>query len=803
MGKKRVPLYERLPEIYRIKDEELAEAKAKRQGKPVESVQGELKSYLALVEDIFGAIHENIETLYNDLFIETCHPWVIPYIGDLLGASHLAGDPWTLRADVADTIALRRSKGTLAAIEKLTHDLTGWGVHCVELIKNIAWHQHLNHQRPDVGDPQLSRPSEPYGRKTVTRFTPVRGGFCTVRDPATLTLLHPPFHPFDPFAHMADLKPAASGALRHNTPNLAVFLWRLPVHRVQLSQPFYRGRKSTNTQVAGEATHLVRFDVHPLGRPIRLFNSYAFDPVKGEPITEVDEVPGPIPAARLDQQAEDGHPEKYFSISIYAPGKLAAVSDAGLQLHLPESRFEGEEWHEGKTDRWIVAGANLCAWEKGVQSPIRDRDVLIDPELGRILVGVGTTESNTGEADARALRERMLVTYTYATAGSIGANPGSRSAAPAQWMDKEVVRKEVDLRTQNSPTLEDVLKEVQTSTDPVVIEIMDSRVHVLDLKQVDSGPNEAGGPNLRLNSLLSIRAADGQRPVILLKRPLRFRAADVREAAGVEVHLDGLYISRDESLPAKEPLIARAVVNSLEITDCTLDPGGYRQLGAGSGEQRAPIATSISLKEPYGLTTADDEKEFAETPHVSLRSVVTGPVLMDTGYTLEITDSIIDAAGGAANDPKARFCISSATDPKRGWGPPSEVYGVTFLGPVRVESICGRGGIWTGTLEVHNNQTGCIRYSYFSGAGDRLPQILGCVKGSDGVRLQFVSKVFEESAYGQLHHTSAYEMLEQGPGSDAMGAFGFEHEAHKWRNIQIRFREFMPVGVRPLLIPVT
>jgi hypothetical protein len=36
-----------------------------------------------------------------------------------------------------------------------------------------------------------------------------------------------------------------------------------------------------------------------------------------------------------------------------------------------------------------------------------------------------------------------------------------------------------------------------------------------------------------------------------------------------------------------------------------------------------------------------------------------------------------------------------------------------------------------------------------------------------------------------------------------MGAFGFLLEAHKWRNLQIRYREFMPLGVRPLLIAVT
>src|SRR5215217_5606398 len=170
MTGKRVPLFLRLPEIYRIKDAELPQPH-------------QLRDYLAVVEDAFGAIHENIESLYNDLFIETCDDWVIPYLGDLVGTSYLKGETWSLRADVADTIALRRRKGTLGAIELLTYNLTKWGVHCVELRENLVWNQHLNHQRPDAGgDP-------PYGLTSVTRFTPVRGGTVTLRDPAMLSLL--------------------------------------------------------------------------------------------------------------------------------------------------------------------------------------------------------------------------------------------------------------------------------------------------------------------------------------------------------------------------------------------------------------------------------------------------------------------------------------------------------------------------------------------------------------------------------------------------------------------------------------
>ena len=122
---KRVELFNRLPEIYRIRDAE-------------QVPPGQLEAYLAVVEEAFGAVHENIESLYHDLFIDTCDDWVVPYLADLLGTSHLKGDPWTVRADVADTIALRRRKGTLSAIELLTFDLTKWAAHASSCARTSA-----------------------------------------------------------------------------------------------------------------------------------------------------------------------------------------------------------------------------------------------------------------------------------------------------------------------------------------------------------------------------------------------------------------------------------------------------------------------------------------------------------------------------------------------------------------------------------------------------------------------------------------------------------------------------------------
>src|SRR5437764_200799 len=113
MSTPRVPLFARLPEIYRTRDAE-------------QTPPGQLQAYLSLVENALSALHANIESLYHDFFIDTCDDWVIPYLADLVGTSHLSGDPRTLRMDVADTIALRRRKGTLGAIERLCSDLTGW-----------------------------------------------------------------------------------------------------------------------------------------------------------------------------------------------------------------------------------------------------------------------------------------------------------------------------------------------------------------------------------------------------------------------------------------------------------------------------------------------------------------------------------------------------------------------------------------------------------------------------------------------------------------------------------------------------
>jgi hypothetical protein len=768
MAETRVPLFDRLPGIYPVRDAE-------------QDPPGPLQAYLGVVEGVLGEVHRGIEQLYHDLFIESCDPWVIPYIGDLLGTSPLSGDPWTLRADVADTIALRRRKGTLAAIERLTFGLTRWAVHAVELRDTLAWCQHLNHQRPDAG----GRP--PQARPGVTRFTPARGGTVAVRDPAMLSLTDTPF---DPWAHVADVRPPEGGAIRRNLPNLALFLWRLEAYRVVRGVPVTEAR-TISKPAAGDAEYLVRVTVHPAGQPVRLFNVYQYDPRRAPPVvTELDRVPGPILRARLDDGSAAGNPRAYVAVEVdpaVLDPKTAALADVGLQLHVPVSKFAGRGYPAvpPDPDTWTLRGENLCAWEAGVRPPLRPGEIAVDPELGRVLVGVAKPD----ERDA--LASSLRVTWTYAAPGAIGAHPVSRDAPGPGTLRR------ITMATGTHP-LTDALANLPNEPGALVVQIEDSGTYELDLSGLAGTATEKGVTSLVLKHPLTLRAASGQRPVVLLHQPLRFRAADPAKAGGVWVRLEGLYLTRHASFPGAvhDAVIARAALDRVEVVGCTLDPGGHA-LPNGS---RAPLRAGMWLRDDHGFKTKPEEDAFAQLPGLVVQGSVTGALHVDRGYTLSLQDSIVDAGG--EQDGPAAWAVANASDPATDWGPPLSFSGLTVFGRTRVESASGRGGVFTQRLEVLDDQRGCIRYSCVSGDADRIPQNLGCVRATE-VELRFSAVRHGDPAYARIADAADFRIRERGPGDDAMGAWGFLLDASRLRNLRIRYREFMPVGIRPLLLPVT
>src|SRR5829696_3075016 len=119
-------LYELLPAVYRVRD-----AKA---GLPLEAV-------LSVIAEQVAVLEEDLAQLYDDQFIETCAEWVVPYIGDLVGARGIAAIPgarYSQRAEVANTIAFRRRKGTASMLEELSRDVTQWDASAVEYFLCLA-----------------------------------------------------------------------------------------------------------------------------------------------------------------------------------------------------------------------------------------------------------------------------------------------------------------------------------------------------------------------------------------------------------------------------------------------------------------------------------------------------------------------------------------------------------------------------------------------------------------------------------------------------------------------------------------
>ena len=190
MSTPRQPLFQRLPEIYRIRDTE-------------QQPPGQLEAFVGV--DRSRCRRRCTTTSQRSTTISSSRPAIrgsFPTSPTSSARRILSGDPHDLRADVARTVRNRRRKGTLGAIESVVYSLSGWAVHAVEMRERLLWAQHLNHQRPDAGGvPPLSLVTD------IAAAT--RGGTVTLRDPALLSLLG---GPFDPFAHSVDLKPPQTDA---------------------------------------------------------------------------------------------------------------------------------------------------------------------------------------------------------------------------------------------------------------------------------------------------------------------------------------------------------------------------------------------------------------------------------------------------------------------------------------------------------------------------------------------------------------------------------------------------------------
>jgi len=305
-------LYELLPAIYRQRDIQ--------NGKPLEAL-------LEIIAKEVEVLENDIACLYENHFIETCEEWVVPYIGDLVGARILrqvgnttATSTISHRAWVANTIRYRQGKGTARILEQIARDVTGWNSYVVEFFQILSTTQNLNHLR-------------------------LQNTRIDVRDLDTLELLDTPF---DTIPHTIDVRNITSRRGYHNIPNIGIFLWRLQAYEAR-NVPAFDLKQG-------------RFTFSQLGYDIPLFNFPNTEATSNsitQSNTTADEeikVPGLIRRFALYNHLENYYSSRgrEKSIKIMVDGKTVSA------------------------DRIMV-----CDLEDWVHRP-PSGEVALDPERGRI-----------------------------------------------------------------------------------------------------------------------------------------------------------------------------------------------------------------------------------------------------------------------------------------------------------------------------------------------------------------------------------------------------------------------------------
>ena len=587
-------LYDLLPSIHRIRDAE---------------GEGALAALVAVLAGEADVVDRDIERLYDDWFIETCSPWVVPYIADLLGVRGLyAVAPGTAsqRAYVANTIGYRRRKGTLAVLEQLAFDVTGWRAKAVEFFQLLATTQYAKHIRlGNLGTPDL-------------------------RDANVLELLG---GPFERAAHTAEVRRIPPSRGRYNIPNIGLYLWRLQ------SYPISRG---TARQVGAAGDD--RYTFSPLGLDAPLFNRPRTEAQITDLAQEID-VPAPLRRRALFDELEarrqaevesEPVPEAYFAHDHPVVRVFVRPTPAAAFVEVPPEEIVIADlslWQRPPASKLYTPAGTTTAQPKTIT-------VAADPRLGRLTFPSGST------------RDAVEVNYAYGFSGDIGGGPYDRTRFVEPSFAERVtwqagVGKAVTLVPgEIFDNLSDAIDEWKAQPDGTVgvIAILDSRTYEEDL----TGTHKIELPE---GSELLITAADwpvrdvlgtptrtvgewvpqGRRPHLAGNLSAAGTAAETSEVPG-RLDLDGLLVEGKVTVLAGN-------LGRLRITDCTLVPaaGGLAaNTSATAGQRNAGL-------------------------EVALERTICGPIdLPEAIPELSLSDSIVDAAT-AVNAIGATTRIQSCT----------------------------------------------------------------------------------------------------------------------------------------------
>jgi hypothetical protein len=807
-------LWALLPELYHAQDSDSFDR------------NGPLRELVNRIGAQAAILRRSLDRLWDDQSIETCDDWIIPYIGDLLATNLVPVLPAReQRLDVAKTIYYRRRKGTLAVLEEITANITGWDVKLVEFFRRLGRTRHL--LDPPIGLPvtagdpidQLRQAEGLIGPRTLSGA----GGFADLRDAYGASRSRTAF---DEFSHTADFRAGRGVVGWHDIPHLGVFLWRL----------ISFGGPRTTPVFMPDNPDCFTFD--PTGRDIPLFariaraaNGLAQNWVSPDEW----QLPGPIsqPLYDSDTKTNLGHRIPPFdlypaSLAVYdatdtlMPAHnldvLAPIGRARVNASLPLSvatvvSYFGfaSEIGAGPYDRRVLGAAPPATPAPITTLPI-GVPISVPPPVGTIRINDSLTRDTVPDAIdfstltiQAGIRQRPLIRL----GAPLPSPPSPPAPSPVEWV------------LQGASSADLVLDGLFVSGGDIVLRGDFNSVTVncctLDPGSIGTAP-ELYAFSIDHRPLVPGRIwIEATIATLSVTRsitgPIRTREKGTVETLrisdsilqAIPTHAGGLLTGDAVADPSR--LVARlqdADDPVAAFVASSLSPATAALLAASSPVPLAQVMPPLLADLNTLIVGAPiyDADRFAHEhlrPATSARLTqlpATTPVLnrmlLEDAFPIELADAALAIADGAV---ALQRC--------------------TVLGTTHVHRFDASECIVDDFVAVDDLQQGCVRFSAVA-HGSAVPRPYESVTIPDGAPL-FTSRDFGQPGYAQLLPEADAAILPGGIGAaptvpsilrgaengSEMGAFSADGNPLKERGLLLKFQEFMPTGLVPVLVYVT
>jgi hypothetical protein len=819
-------LWSLVPALYRAADTETLDG------------SGPMRELLDRVGASMAVVRRSIDRLWEDQSIETCDSWVIPYLADLLATNLVPSmDVRGQRLDVANTIYYRRRKGTIALLEQLAHDVTGYEVRVIEFFRQLSRNRH--NLDPAVGFPAGS--ADPAGALRLQRLegltglltgTPA-GGWADLRSPLGANLVDTAY---DEYHHRVDVRYGRGALGWYDIAKVGFFLWRTVALGVD---------RATPVPVAGCPGHYT-FD--PTGRQVPLFtaasrggNDYGeswlpvgvwqlpmpLTPALWEAVTEEqDPSPGPDPGPTAYPDPDASLWPASLSVSPTGtadPLQLSQVRvwpEVGRFMTLAGAPSDVEVgYHHGQFSR--IGAGPFDRRVIGLVQPVDPRPV--------VNIDGGSAVALPGAIAAVGVRGTVVVHngLTSSAVGPVGSVSAPVEVVTIRAADQK--RAVIRVGTGSPPW---VFTGAAASTSTLRLEglllsgtdiVLRGRFHDVVISCCTFDPGDSG--NLRTPPTVYGASVDGRdlTPVtVWIEGEVGSLTLERSITGPIRTRTGGLV----EKLVATDSVIqglsseAPGTVTSVRDVDALFSALNHQrdELTTWLAAQLSPTAQALVAAH---ADRADVAPADAAAVVADLQSVVDGPLLwtasrfadrpLRDSTAVAVATSPTGAALATLNGqllaeafPLALADAAIAFDAGL-----VDLSRCTLLGPAYVHALECSESILDDVVRVRDAQEGCVRFSAWT-TDSALPRRYESVQIAPGAPIM-VSRRYGEWGYAQLHdgadsailggNTGAKPSLLTGShhGSE-MGVFCRDGAAIKDRSLLIKLQEYLPIGLSPVLV---